>query len=149
MRILTAAVFLFSGLAAGTEREVIDTVQRTFNAMAAKDEASLRKIFVPDARLFAVKGTTVTSTSGEQFASRIASMAEPVLERMWNPKVTLQGKIAVLWTEYDFYRSGKFSHCGIDVVTFVQTGEGWKITSIQYSAESAGCKPSPLGPPKQ
>lgn len=152
IRMLASSVILFAGLTLAAnkegERQVIDTVQKTFDTMAAKNEDALRKLFLPDARLIAVRGTKVSDTPSDQFASRIASVQEPILERMWNPKVLLQGNIAMLWAEYDFHRAGKFSHCGVDVVNLVKTEEGWKITSIQYTAETAGCKPSPLGPPK-
>jgi hypothetical protein len=67
---------------------------------------------------------------------------------MWNPKVLLDGKIAVLWAEYDFHRAGKRTHCGTDVANLIKTDEGWRITSIQYTVQTSGCKDSPLGPPK-
>jgi len=152
IRLLTG-FFLLAGFAFAAdkeaERQVIDAVQKTFDVLAAKDEAGLRKLFLPDARLIAMRNGKVSSTPIDQFASRIATMQEPILERMWTPKVLVEGKIGVLWAEYDFHRSGKFSHCGIDVVNLLKTEEGWMISSIQYTVETEGCKPSPLGPPKQ
>lgn len=145
--------FLCIGLLAGgsllaSEKEILDAVQGTFDAMAAKDQEQLKKLFLADARLISMRGTQLSNTPAEQFTARIAAIKEPILERMWNPKVMLDGNIAVLWAEYDFHRSGKFSHCGIDVVNLLKTGDGWKITSIQYTVQTDGCKPSPLGPPK-
>ncbi len=140
--------FLLSAQPNGMEREVIDTVQKTFDAIAAKNEQALRKLFLPDARVIALRNGKLNDTSADQFAARVNSVTGSLLERMWNPKVMLHEGIAVLWAEYDFHRDGKFSHCGIDVANLVKTEEGWKISSIQYTAETEGCKPSPLGPPK-
>jgi hypothetical protein len=137
------------GLTASDDKDIVQTVQSTFDAMAAKDAAQLKKLFLADARLIAVRETDqISNISAEQFTTRISAIAEPILERMWNPKVTLDGKLAVLWAEYDFHRSAKFTHCGIDIVNLVKTAEGWKISTIQYSVQTTGCKPSPLGPPK-
>jgi hypothetical protein len=34
---------------------------------------------------------------------------------------------------------GKFSHCGIDVFTFLRMPQGWKIVSLAYSIEPDAC----------
>jgi len=70
-----------------------------------------------------------------------------VVERMWNPTVLVRGRIAMVWADYDVYVGGKFGHCGIDAFTLLKTDAGWKISGIQYTSETQGCKPNPLGPP--
>ena len=75
-------------------------------------------------------------------------MKPAVRERMWNPEVRIRGAIATIWTPYDFWTDGKFSHCGIDAFDLVKTDEGWKISGGGYTIE-AQCDPSPLGPLKQ
>jgi hypothetical protein len=67
---------------------------------------------------------------------------------MWNPEVRVHGPIASVWTAYDFWVDGKFSHCGVDVFDLVKTAEGWKISGGAYTVERTGCAPSPLGPLK-
>jgi hypothetical protein len=69
-----------------------------------------------------------------------------MLERMWDARVLIHGRIAVLWTPYDFHRDGKFSHCGVDAFSLVKTDDGWKIAGFIYTVEPEGCRPSPLGP---
>jgi hypothetical protein len=73
---------------------------------------------------------------------------ERLLERMWNPEVKVHGGIATLWAPYDFYRDGKFSHCGIDAFDLVRTAAGWQIVGATFTIERTNCPPSPLGPPK-
>jgi len=53
-----------------------------------------------------------------------------------------------VWAPYDFWRDGKFSHCGVDAFDLIKTDEGWKIAGGGYTLESK-CEPSPLGPLKQ
>ncbi|MCX7605539.1 MAG: DUF4440 domain-containing protein [Bryobacteraceae bacterium] len=130
------------------KQAVIQTVERTFQAMAARDAAALAALLLPGAKFFSVrKDGTVAASTDDEFVARIAAMKETPLERMWNPTVLLRGRLASLWADYDFHRAGKFSHCGVDSVQLLRTSEGWKIASIAYTVEQEGCAPSPLGPP--
>ena len=65
-----------------------------------------------------------------------------------NPEVRLHGTVATVWTPYDFWIDGKFSHCGIDAFDLVKTASGWKIAGVVFTVEPK-CEPSPLGPLKQ
>jgi hypothetical protein len=130
------------------EQAVIAAVQRTFDGMAARDAAMIRSAFVPQAMLFLINGQgEARAVSVEQFATGVAGLPTVPLERMWDPKVRIEGKMATLWTPYDFHIDGKFSHCGVDAVQLVQVGGEWKITAITYTMQREGCAPSPLGPP--
>jgi hypothetical protein len=133
--------------AAGDDSPV-NLAQKLFQAMKAHDGAAASSLFLPGLTLSSVDANgKVTVTSGEQFAKNLGNSKAVWLERIWNPKVLDQGSIAVVWAEYDFHLNGKFSHCGIDSFTMLKTGPGWKIASISYTRETAGCRPSPLGPP--
>lgn len=92
------------------------------------------------------RGVFKTTDGGKTQA--IAGGTTPILERIWDPKVQVRGKIANVWAEYDFHSNGKFTHCGIDTFLLLKTDEGWKIFSLTYTMETQGCKPSPLGEPK-
>lgn len=133
------------------EAPVIAAVQRLFDAMAARDTAAARAVLVPEGLFVAVRTgeaePVVSATPHADFLARLASPGERWLERMWEPQVLVHGLVAVVWTRYDFYRDGAFSHCGVDAFSLVRTAEGWKIASAVYSVETAGCPPSPLGPP--
>ena len=68
---------------------------------------------------------------------------------MWAPVVQVQGRIASVWTPYDFHIDGRFSHCGIDTITLLRTDAGWRIAGLLYTVQRTGCAPSPLGPPAE
>lgn len=131
------------------EKAVVDTVQKMFDGMTAHNAEAIKSVMTPDARAVGIRdGKMGTPRSRDELAQGIAGGQTPILERMWNPQVLVRGKIANVWTEYDFHNNGKFSHCGIDTFLLLKTDEGWKIFSLTYTMETQGCKPSPLGPPK-
>ena len=120
------------------EKDAIATVQKTFNVMAAHDGAQIRATMLADARLYAVRNESApASTSVDDFANQIASMKGDLLERFTaQPSVSIRGRMAQVWGEYEFLRDGKFNHCGVDSVSLLKTAEGWKIATIVYTAEN-------------
>ncbi len=136
------------------EREAVLTViQAFFDTMAAKDVAGARRVVLPEGRFHAVDQRDGKIRSGtftnENYLKDLAAPNKPnVRERMWNPEVRIRGFIASVWTPYDFWTDGKFSHCGVDAFNLIKTDEGWRIAGGTYTVESE-CEPSPLGPLKQ
>jgi hypothetical protein len=130
---------------------VVAAVQRLFDAMAAHDTAAARSLLVPGTRFVSISNDTgpgIPRIQGDSaFLRMLAGRADRLLERMWSPVVQVQGRIANVWTPYDFHIDGRFSHCGIDVVTLLRTDAGWQIAGLLYTVQRTGCAPSPLGPP--
>lgn len=131
------------------DQEVIKTVQKLFDAMEARDESAIKAVLAADAKIASIRpNQTLSHSTGAEFAARISAAKEPLLERMWQPKVLIEGGMATLWAPYDFHRAGKLTHCGVDSVTLFQTTDGWKISGVFFNVvEAAKCTPSPLGPP--
>jgi hypothetical protein len=134
----------------GEEKAVLAAVQTLFDGMAAHDAAMIKSAMVAEARLIGVRGDQpARNVSRDEFAQSIAANKSRLLERIWEPKVLVRGRIAMVWAEYDFHTDGKFGHCGVDSFLMLKTAEGWKTTEISYTVETEGCAPSPLGPPKE
>jgi hypothetical protein len=131
---------------------VIATVNEFFHAMTTRDTAAARRVVVSDGIYYAVRAradsAVINRNTNDGFVQSLATARDTYLERMWDPTVMVHGPIAVLWTAYDFHRSGQFSHCGIDAFSLVRSAAGWKIATIVYTVEPTGCAPSPLGTPK-
>ena len=130
---------------------MVKTVQAFFDTMAAKDVEGARRLLMPRGAFHAMR-----ERDGKPVIRPFTTRGVPqgpgrdetaVRERMWNPEVRIRGAIATIWTPYDFWTDGKFSHCGIDAFDLVKTDEGWKIAGGAYTVE-AKCDPSPLGPLK-
>lgn len=130
---------------------VLAAVQAFFDTMASKDAAGARRVLLAEGRFFAVRmqdGKPVVRTfTNADYLRDLPARTEAVRERMWNPEVRIQGPIATVWTPYDFWRNGAFSHCGIDAFDLVRADAGWQIAGGTYTVETA-CAPSPLGPLK-
>lgn len=133
------------------EREVVATIQKLFDAMAACDEAAIRAITVPEGRLYRVTvggDAPLRSVTLDEFATSFGKCGRKMLERMWTPQVRVHKGIATVWAPYDFWLNGAFSHCGIDSFELARAPGGWTLTGGTYTVEREGCAPSPLGPPR-
>ena len=133
--------------------EILATVQGVFDALGG-DAAKLSAVMMPDVTMRSNSveedGTVTSSTSTvEGLRDRIISSGSTMVERMFDSKVMVSGPIATVWTPYDFYTGGEFSHCGIDVVTLLYTQEGWRIMSLDWSRQQPpDCQLHPDGPPQ-
>ena len=131
---------------------VLKVVQEFFDALRAKDGARLRAICQPGAQFTsgrsAAEGYAVRQRPVETDAARFAESKDTYLERMWSPTVHIEGRIAVVWTRYDFHLNEKFSHNGTDCFTLIKTDQGWKIVCAAYSVEPGAKTENPAGPPR-
>jgi hypothetical protein len=132
--------------AASVEREaVLAAVQKFFDTMAAGDIAGGRAITLPEGRFYSLRegkpgeAPAVNSFTNQESYDRMASGKRKLHERMWNPTVLVHGSIAVVWTPYDFWIDGKFSHCGVDAFMLAKLADGWKIVSLADTRRREGC----------
>jgi len=142
MRLLIACLFALLPLAAQSpdEKEILATVQKTFDGMAANDAVKILASMTADARLYGVRNGAPYTMAAEQWANRIASIKSQFIERFTNaPKVSIHGEIANVWGEYEFLRDGKFVHCGVDSFNLLKTADGWKVATILDTEETTGC----------
>jgi hypothetical protein len=137
----------------GDEADVVAVVQAFLDALGTKDPEALAATMMPDGAIHSVNmgaGRESEPIRGRTTADDVASIATTraaLFERIWEPDVRVHGRVAVVWTPYDFWTDGRFSHCGVDIFTLLKATDGWKISSIAYTVEPEGCTPSPLGPP--
>ncbi len=131
-----------------TRREVVAVVDLLFAAMAARDTAAMRELFVPDARLFGMRtrrdGTTTTQVlPWDRFAGMVAgdTRARWTERTVGQPEVRVRGSLATVWAHYTFHFGDAPSHCGVDAVQLLRTTAGWRIVSIADTYEATGCPP--------
>ena len=134
------------------ELAALMTVQRFFETMTSKDTIGARAVLDPDGDFVSVRWNddgerVVRRVSIRDYLEGLGSGKETYLERMWESEVRIHGPVGIVWTPYDFYIDGKFSHCGIDAFQLLRMGGGWIITAGTYTVERTGCEVSPLGPP--
>jgi len=124
-----------------------------FDALETGDEALLRSIMDPSVVMHSSETrdgqTTFGSATLDGLASRITSSEVPLIERMWDPIVVVNGPLATIWTPYDFYSGETFSHCGVDAANVMHTAEGWRIVALSWTRlQPPACDLHPEGPPR-
>ncbi|MGW8267204.1 MAG: nuclear transport factor 2 family protein [Longimicrobiales bacterium] len=131
------------------EAEVTRLAHDFVDALSQRDTALLDELMADHARLFSIRegesGPQYAVRTREEFLQGLAEGGTSFLERIWEPTVEVNGRIAMVWAPYDFHMDGEFSHCGVDVLAFIKMAEGWKVTSITYNVVREECPESPLG----
>ncbi|MBI3130177.1 MAG: hypothetical protein HYZ13_02360 [Acidobacteria bacterium] len=150
-----ACVAGIPGLKAGDpvqdRQRILDVVQKFFDTLAAKDVEAMKALVLPGTPITVLRpapeGPALRRRVVEDDHRSLPASPEKLLERMWNPTVLVQGRIATVWTPYDFHRDGRFSHSGIDVFTLVFTEGRWRIASLAYTVEPDVASAHPAGSP--
>ena len=60
-------------------------------------------------------------------------------ERIKVEMIKIEATLATVWTPYQFYYKGKFSHCGVNSFQLVRLNGQWKIQYIIDTRKKAGC----------
>ncbi|HEX8527958.1 nuclear transport factor 2 family protein [Allosphingosinicella sp.] len=129
---------------ASERRAVLAAAQRLFDALGARDPEAVMAVVVPEGT---ISGHVTRNGSTSFFAERWQDWAnglregsERLEERMHNPRVRIHGNMASIWTEYSFYRDGRFSHCGIDLFDMAKVEGRWRVLNISFTIETQGCR---------
>jgi len=133
--------------------EVVATLQTVFDALETGDGPLLRSVVAPEVVMHFAETrdgeTTHASATLDGLVERIESSPEPLIERMWDPEVRVDGALATVWAPYDFYAGSELSHCGIDAATMLRQEDGsWRIVALSWTrAQPPACELHPEGPP--
>jgi hypothetical protein len=129
----------------------LDAVELFFEALNSNDAALAATVMLDDGLLYRyaenAAGLSLAPTPIADYLENLARGQNSLLERIWDVEVLQEGRLAVVWTPYDFYLDEKFHHCGVNSFNLILDDDGWKIASVVYSVHTDTCEPSPLGPP--
>ncbi len=135
-------------------QQVVAALQAVFDALRTGDADLLRSVMDPGVVMHftqtdASGSTSHGSSTVEGLAARIQASDAPLIERMWDPVVRVDGALASIWTPYDFYTGATFSHCGTDVATLVRRDGRWTVVSLSWTRrQPPACALHPDGPPQ-
>ena len=155
--VISFCALLFFSLSYATAQpaaEVEQVVTAFLEAISNQDTTAFRATMVDEASLIALFNRDNQPgyhwRNLDSDVKMLGQTKSKFLERMWDPEIKIDGQLASVWTRYDFYQDGKFSHCGTDAFHVIQTVAGWKISSVVYTIESDPdkCPESPLGEPE-
>ena len=122
------------------EKEKLKTVVNTFfEGFHSKD--SLLIVSVID-KSFDLNSTSLkegkgvlTNINGDNFVSAIVSRPDsPVWkEKLLSFNIKIDGPLANVWVDYEFWMDDKLSHCGANSIHLLKKKSGWKIFNITDS----------------
>lgn len=125
-------------------QQVIDVL---FKSMTAKDSTVIKSVMHPSARLQSVSIDAsgkphLQLESTDDFAKQIATIPSNIKieERVLFYDVKVDGNLAQVWAEYQFYVNDKMSHCGADAFQLFKNEDGdWKIIQISNTRHKDNC----------
>lgn len=154
--LLVTVLFLSTGLWAqnnnavsiSADKEAIfNVINQLFDGMAKGDSNLVADVFHPLARLqstyFEVNtGRAMLRTDPiKGFVSFIGNKPkdQQLEERILSYDIKVDDNLASVWTPYEFYLNGNFSHCGVNAFQLIRTDNGWKILQITDTRRKEPC----------
>lgn len=133
----------FSQETSSTAEEAIqETIQSFFDAIEKQDTTLFKSTLKPEGQVWvqnrAKDPIQITTRFLNEDVGHLKG-SHQYLEKALHYDIKVHKGMAMAWVAYEFWRDGKFSHCGIDAFTLMKIEEQWKIVSLSYSVETSGC----------
>lgn len=113
-----------------TEKDMVkETVEKLFTGMKNADTAMIRTVFT-DAPILQTlaKNNDVKSENLQGFLSAFSKLSKnDADEKITFEAIHIDGNLASVFTPYEFYFKGNFSHCGANSFQLVKQNGVWKI----------------------
>ncbi|HEX6193288.1 MAG TPA: nuclear transport factor 2 family protein [Chitinophagaceae bacterium] len=145
--LLTSVIICCIASAQTTEDSVKAAVNKLFIGMKTSNAAMIKSSFGDSAVLQTISrnkegSIIIRNETIEAFANVVASMPKDAAdERIVFESIRIDGPLASVWTPYNFYFEGKFSHCGVNSFQLVKLNGEWKIQYLIDTRRKQGCKP--------
>jgi len=140
-------VFFNKNLLAQSNDEdgVKQTVNNLFLGMKNGDSTLAASAFSKNSILQTIVNkdgkNTVRTESVSEFIKFIGTPhSQKYDERIVFTKILIDGPLASVWTDYQFYVDEKFSHCGVNSFQLVKGENGWRIVYIIDTRRKDQCK---------
>ena len=145
--LLTFLSFSIIVHAQATEDSVKAVINNLFTGMRNADPVLLSSAFADSAVLQTItrnkEGKMLVATENvselADFVGRLKK--DSADERIQFETIKIDGPLAIVWTPYNFYHNGKFSHCGVNSFQLVRFDGAWKIQYLIDTRRRAGCRP--------
>jgi hypothetical protein len=146
--IFSVAIIAFNSLFAQTAEDSIkQVVNQMFVAMKSSDVVLLKASFTDSALLQTIATDRKTGKMNirnddiNTFAQMVGKLPKDSAdERITFDVIKIDGDLASVWTPYQFYFNGRFSHCGVNSFQVVRLNGIWKIHYIIDTRRKGNCK---------
>lgn len=142
--LLTLTLLLGSMLSFAQTSEtekVKETINNFFDGMRNSDSTTLRNNLTVNAVFQTISANNeVKSQNPSGFVTSVGKAAKGSLdERITFGSINIDGNLAAVWTPYEFYLNGKFSHCGVNSFQLHRENGQWKIQYVIDTRRKEGC----------
>ena len=113
-----------------TENDAIkESVENLFAGMKNADTVMIKSAFADNAILQTItKSDAVKTEKLQHFLSSFSKLSKnDADEKIKFEAIHVDGNLASVFTPYEFYYKGKFSHCGANSFQLVKQNNVWKI----------------------
>lgn len=135
-KIVLLSVFFLTQTLLTQDAEVKKSIDIFFEGMHTADTIKIKSVCADTMILQSVAegktGTKLTSEKASEFYTSIAGIPKDmkIEERLLDYKIQVDGAMAHVWTPYEFYINGKFSHKGVNSFQLFKDKGTWKIIYI-------------------
>lgn len=135
-KILLIALLLTGLFVNAQEAEIKKAITTFFEGMHTRDTLKMQSAAVKEIVLQSIndKGSAskLFTESPDEFYKSIAKIPATmkIEERILDYKIQIDGPMAHVWTPYEFYINGKFSHKGVNSFQLFNDNGTWKIVYI-------------------
>jgi hypothetical protein len=135
-KVLLFFLLLFSFSGQAQKEAVQKTIETFFEGFHAKDTVKIKSTCSDKLILQSIaespKGNKFSEESPNEFYKSIATIPAELKfeERILSYNIQVDGTMAQVWTPYEFYINGKFSHKGVNAFTLFLEGTTWKIVHL-------------------
>ncbi len=134
-----AMLMTFAAQAGSADAEVMQPIQRFFDAFAKRDKAGMMAETVPQANLMSEREGALRQLSLEALADRIVTVqpGAAIAETIHDPVIHVDQTLAAVWAPYRFTINGKPDHCGVDAITLLKLDGHWRIVGISDDSQKS------------
>ncbi len=129
------------------EKEIKETINTFFKGLHNGDSTIVKSTLHPSIKI----QTTGTNKEGKkilktetknQLLRAIASKkaSDIYFEKLLSYTIEIDGNLASVWTPYEFYYNGKFSHCGANSFQLFNNNGKWEIIYLVDMRRRSNCK---------
>ncbi|WGK94248.1 MULTISPECIES: nuclear transport factor 2 family protein [Flavobacterium] len=135
-KILLGFLLFITGSLYSQNQEVKNVIETFFQGFHAKDSIVMKSVcsdkLILQSIISNVKGTKLINENSKDFYRSIATIPVATLfeEKLLDYTIQVDGAMAHVWTPYEFFINGKFSHRGVNAFTMYKENENWKIVYI-------------------
>ena len=147
--LIVALMLVLAGHAQENKEEVQikNTIERFFEGLHKGDSSIVAKTLHKEIKI----QTTFTDKSGvkqlktQSRTSLLRAIAskkpkDVYFEKLLRYDIKIDGNLAAVWTPYEFYFNGKFSHCGANSFQLFNNNGHWEIIYLVDMRKRQGCQ---------